>query len=284
MIASEHSTDGASSLSGRVAVVTGAGGDIGAATALRLAASGASVAAVDRKLELVQGVAAECESLSGAPALALEMDQTDLEAVQRGVGEVVERLGPVRVLFANAGYGQFAPFLETSARNWQRHVDVNLTGTFQVVQTIAQKMAEQRSGGSIVINASSGAHVYCDQLFSYCVTKAGLRMMAMGMAAELGTHRIRVNCVMPGVVETGMTAPMLEDPHHRDVLESETPVGRLGRSEDVADLVEFLASDRSGFINGAAIPIDGGQTIHGHPRWFRLDYRNEHSDDWSVPT
>ncbi len=274
--------DGA--FAGKVALVTGAGGDIGAATARRLAEGGAVVAVADRDASLVEGIAAECRERSGAAAVAMKMDQTDRDAVEAGVAAVAAEHGPVELLFANAGYGQFAPFIETSLRNWNRHVDVNLHGTFHVAQVVAQGLVAARRPGSIVINASSGAQVYSDQLFSYCTTKAALRMMAMGMAAELGCHRIRVNCVMPGVVETGMTNGMLEDARHRDVLERETPIGRLGDPDDVAAVVAFLLSDDAMFVNGGSIPIDGGQTLHGHPRWFRLDYRDEHEDNWSVPT
>jgi NAD(P)-dependent dehydrogenase (short-subunit alcohol dehydrogenase family) len=146
-------------------------------------------------------------------------------------------------------------------------------------------MVEARRGGSIVINASSGASQYSDLLGAYCATKAGLRMLATGLASELGNHRIRVNCVEPGVIETGMTGPMLSGENgaaHREILESDTPVGRLGTPEDVADLVLFLSSAKATFLTGVAVPIDGGQTIHGHPRWYRTDYRTDHEATWTV--
>jgi NAD(P)-dependent dehydrogenase (short-subunit alcohol dehydrogenase family) len=268
---------------GKVALVTGAAGQIGAATALRLADLGATVAVADRDPSSVEALAAECERRSEQSALAVGIDQIHRGEVDEGIELIRQRLGPIDLLFANAGYGQFMPFLEVSAKHWQRHVDVNLSGTFHVAQAAARSMVEHRRHGAIVLNASSGAHVYCDQLVAYCTTKAAVRMLAVGMAAELGTHRIRVNCVMPGVVETGMTSPNLSDARHRDVMESETPVGRLGTAEDIAGLVAFLLSEDAGYINGAAIPIDGGQTIHGYPRWFRLDYRRTHDDSWTIP-
>ena len=107
-------------------------------------------------------------------------------------------------------------------------------------------------------------------------------MLTIAMASELGSHRIRVNCVMPGVIESGMTDAMLADDRHRQWLLSETPVGRLGQPEDIASIVAFLLSEGSGFITGACVPIDGGQTIHGHPRWFGLDYRDEHTTEWKI--
>jgi 3-oxoacyl-[acyl-carrier protein] reductase len=87
---------------------------------------------------------------------------------------------------------------------------------------------------------------------------------------------------MPGVVETGMTAPMLQDPRHREVLLAETPVGRLGEPDDIAALVCFLASEEAGFVTGESVMIDGGETLHGHPRWYRTDYRDAHQDDWEI--
>jgi len=268
---------------GQVAVVTGAGGGIGAAAGLRLAAEGAHVALMDLRAPALEPVRAAIER-AGFRALTLEVNQTDRDQVEAGIAQVQSELGPITCLFANAGYGQFATFLETSIKNWARHIDVNLHGTFHMCQTVARAMVENKKGGSIVINTSSAATVECDHLTSYGASKAGARMLAMGMAAELGMHRIRVNAVLPGVIETPMTLGMLEDSRHRDVLEAETPVGRLGLPEDIANLVAFLLSDEAAFITGASVPIDGGQTLHGHPRWFRADYRKAFEEEWSIPT
>jgi len=269
---------------GRTVLITGAAGDIGQAAALRFAGEGASVAVFDRRQDLLSGTVEQCEAL-GAKVLALAVDQTKPEAIEQGVAEVTENLGVPAVLFANAGYGKFAKLLDQPATDWDRHVAVNLTGTFLLVQAVARRMVEGRAGGSIVINTSSGAVQYSDLLGAYCVTKAGLRMLTIGLASELGNYRIRVNAVMPGVIETGMTGPMLTGPNgmaHRAGLLSDTPVGRLGGPEDVANAVAFLASDEAAFITGDCILVDGGQTIHGHPRWYRSDYRAEMDADWQV--
>jgi NAD(P)-dependent dehydrogenase (short-subunit alcohol dehydrogenase family) len=266
---------------GTTALVTGAGGDIGAATALRMATEGAALVLFDRKDELLGDSVAACTD-AGAEVHAFGVDQTDRARVEEAVEQAWERTGRIDAVFANAGYGRFSPFLSISERDWHRHVDVNFSGTFHVCQSLARRMAEDRGGGSIVVNESSGAETHADQLAAYCATKAGLRMLVKGMAAELGTHRIRVNGVMPGVIETGMTAPMLADQRHRDVMLAETPAGRLGLAEDVAALVCFLSSTDAGYITGESVLIDGGQTIHGHPRWFRLDYREAHEERWEV--
>jgi NAD(P)-dependent dehydrogenase (short-subunit alcohol dehydrogenase family) len=267
---------------GKTALVTGAAGGIGAETARSFAREGARLLLLDHNPEPLAALADECRA-GGAPSvLALDVDQTDRSALAEAVEAGWSNCGRIDALFANAGYGQFSPFLSLTEKAWSRHVDVNLNGTFHVCQEVAKRMAADRGGGAIVINASSGAVVYADQLSAYCTTKAALRMLAIAMASELGVHRIRVNAVMPGVIETSMTAPMLADERQRQALMAETPVGRLGRPQDVADLVCFLASDQASYITGEAVMVDGGQTIHGYPRWFKLDYRHEFDEQWEI--
>lgn len=267
-------------------LVTGAAGDIGQELAVLVAAEGANVAVFDRLVEQLDETVGRCkEASSGGQVLALGVDQTDRTAVDEGVAAIVDTFGSIGGVFANAGYGKLAPFLEQPQREWDRHVAVNLTGTFNVCQSVARRMVDAREGGSIVINTSSGARQHTDLLSAYCTTKAGLAMLATGMASELGNHRIRVNCVMPGVIETGMTSPMLEGPDgeaHRDFLLSDTPAGRLGVPRDVAELAAFLLSDSASFITGASVPVDGGQTILGHPRWFSTDHRHAHESVWQA--
>ncbi|ORA26303.1 hypothetical protein BST13_32105 [Mycobacterium aquaticum] len=260
-------------------MVTGAGGDIGGATALRLAEEGASLILVDRKVELLDEIAQACRA-AGAQVWTSALDQSRHHEVADIVNGLAEQAGGLDALFANAGYGKFGKLLDSDMGSWDRHVSVNLNGTFAVTQAAAQVMAAAGRGGSIVINASSGASQWCDLLGAYCVTKAGLKMLATGLAAELGVYRIRVNAVMPGVVESGMTAPMLSEESLRRALLSETPTGKLGRPENVAATVAFLLSDEAEYINGHAVMIDGGQTIHGHPRWFQTDYTKEGQDEW----
>lgn len=269
------SSSDATRLAGRTAVVTGAAGDIGAAAARRLAAQGAEVVLADRDEEGLLGVA---EPLRRARAIVC--DQSDPEAVER----LFSGLDRVDVCFANAGYGRFAAFLDQDLESWRRHLDVNLTGTFLVCQAAARAMVRGGRGGSIVINASTAA-VHSTPLFgAYAASKAGVEMLARTMADELGPEGIRVNSVCPGVIETGMTGALLQqsDGAMRRLVERETPVGRVGRAEDVAAAVAFLAGEEAGFVSGATILVDGGQTLRGWPRWFRREPGPE--AEWRLVT
>jgi NAD(P)-dependent dehydrogenase (short-subunit alcohol dehydrogenase family) len=134
----------------------------------------------------------------------------------------------------------------------------------------------------MVLTASSGARVIANQLGAYCASKAAVVNLAKHMASELGNYRINVNAICPGVVESGMTGPMLSREEWRRMLKRETPVGRWGEPRDVAKLVAFLLSDDAGYINGEDIMIDGGSTLGGAPRWYSLDYTRANEVDWQA--
>lgn len=266
-------------MKGKHALVTGGARGLGRAAALELAARGADVAVADRKLEQAEETAAECRAL-GVGAVAVALDQADPDSAAACVAQSAGALGGVDLVFANAGTGKFKPFIDMTPQEWRLIMDVNLNGTFYVCQAAARQMIRQGTGGAMVLTASSGAQVLADQLSAYCTSKAGVVMMMKHMASELGSYRIRANAIMPGVVETGMTGPMLQEPRWRSMLLRETPVGRWGQAEDVAKLVAFLLSDDAGYINGESIMIDGGSTLHGFPRWYALDYSKVNQADW----
>ena len=136
---------------------------------------------------------------------------------------IVDKFGHVDLLFANAGTGKFAPLVDMQRKDWDTIIQVNLNGTFYICQAVARRMMERGRGGRVVLTASSGSLVVADQLGAYCTSKAAVMMMMKQFASELGGYRIAFNAVMPGVVATGMTEPMLERPEWRRMLERGTP-------------------------------------------------------------
>jgi 3-oxoacyl-[acyl-carrier protein] reductase len=268
-------------LAGKVALVTGGARGLGQSTAVELAACGAKVAVADRKLEAAQETAAACRE-KGVDAEAFGFDQASGESVEDCVARVVKHFGRIDGLFANAGTGRFSPLLDMPKKDFDLVLQVNLNGTFYVCQEVAKQMVRQGSGGKMVLTASSGARVIANQLGAYCASKAAVVSLAKHMASELGNYRINVNAICPGVVESGMTGPMLSREEWRRMLKRETPVGRWGEPRDVAKLVAFLLSDDAGYINGEDIMIDGGSTLGGAPRWYSLDYTRANEVDWQA--
>lgn len=258
--------------SGRVALVTGAAGDIGAATAAAFAARGAHLVVTDRRAEPLETVADALRE-AGGEVLAHACDQSEPEAVDGLFRTIHERFGRLDTVFINAGYGRYGALIDLPFEQWRRHVDVNLNGGFLISQGAARVMAAGGRGGAMVFNASTAAEYVCDLLGAYAASKAGVRLLAKSLASELGAHRIRVNLILPGVVETAMTSSLLDEAGVQDDVLRNTPVGRLGRPEDIAQAVIFLSSDASAYTTGAELLVDGGQTLHGYPRWFSADYR-----------
>ncbi len=260
-----------SALTGRTALITGAAGDIGAAAAAAFARAGAQVVITDRRTDVLETVAAGLRT-AGAEVLAYACDQTDPDAVAALFKAVQERFGRLDAAFVNAGYGRYGALIDIPYEQWRRHIDVNLNGGFLMAQGAARLMRDCGEGGAIVMNASTAATDICDMLGAYAASKSGVRMLAKSLASELGVWRIRVNLVLPGVIETAMTKSLIDDPAVRADALRNTPVGRLGKPEDIARMAVFLCSEDAGYVTGAEVLVDGGQTLHGYPRWFSADY------------
>jgi NAD(P)-dependent dehydrogenase (short-subunit alcohol dehydrogenase family) len=265
-------------LSGRVALVTGAASGIGAATARRLAAEGARVILADRDGD---GLASTSAAIVAPQRCTTAVfDQTDPETVRALFEEVGAHHERLDIAVLAAGYGRYGELLTVPVEMWQRHLDVNLTGTFLVLQAAAARMAACGNGGSIVVLGSTASSYPTDLFGAYAAAKAGMLMLARTAAAELGSHRIRVNTIMPGVIHTPMTDSILADDATHDLVSEATPLGRTGHPDDVAAAAAFLASDDAGYITGTSLLVDGGQTLHGFPRWFSTDYRIEGAPKW----
>ncbi|MEM0078768.1 MAG: SDR family NAD(P)-dependent oxidoreductase [Nitrososphaerota archaeon] len=244
-------------LQNRVAIVTGAGQGIGKAIALALAKEGAKVVVSDIT-DLIFDVAKEIEAL-GSEALPIKCDVTNPNDVNKMVKTTLEKFNRIDILVNNAGIYPFKPFIEMSEGEWDKVLNVNLKGVFNCTKAVVPKMVEQRYGKIINISSIAGAVVGFPQLAHYSASKAGIIGFTRALALELAPYGINVNAVAPGPIETPGTKIL-----GKETLESfikTIPLGRMGKPEDVANLVVFLASDDSSFITGQYIVCDGGYTL-----------------------
>jgi NAD(P)-dependent dehydrogenase (short-subunit alcohol dehydrogenase family) len=242
-------------LAGRTALVTGAAGGIGRGCAMGLAAAGADVALMGRTPEALEEVAGEVREL-GASAVCLPCDVTDAGAVEAAVA----KLEHVDVLVSSAGTNVPEPFVDVTPEHLDAVVDVNVKGTFVVSQAAVRTMIAGGRGGAIVHVSSQMGHVGAPNRTVYCMTKHAVEGLTKAMAVELAPHGIRVNAVGPTFVETPLTRPFFEKAEFRDWVLQRIPLGRLGRVEEVAAAVVFLASPAASLITGASLLLDGGWT------------------------
>jgi NAD(P)-dependent dehydrogenase (short-subunit alcohol dehydrogenase family) len=234
------------------ALVTGAGQGIGAAIAGAFAAAGYRVGVLDRDEDAARQTA---DGLEGAVALAADV------ADEASVLTALDRFGETPdVLVNNAGIVRFGPLSELAVGDWRAVVDVNLTGCFITARAVARDMFD--SGGGAIVNVTSMNGVAPGpNAGAYGSTKAAVALLTQQMALEWGPQGVRVNAVAPGLIDAGMSEPIYADPEVRQARESKVPLGRLGRAEDVARAVLFLASDDAAYVTGQNLLVDGGVTM-----------------------
>ncbi|CAN5724775.1 SDR family oxidoreductase [soil metagenome] len=244
-------------LAGRVCVVTGGGSGIGAGAARELAEHGAQVAVLDRDADSAAAVAAEIEH-AGGRSIGLTADVTDVNAITAAAQKVTELLGPCQVLVNNAALvGYAGPLMDTDLARWDRMFAVNVTGALICTRAFGRQMIDAGQGGSIVNVASICGHLPLAQGGVYSVGKAGLLMMTRMLSLELAAHRIRCNSVSPGLVRTPATEVAYGDEEVGEARRRMVPVGRVADAVDLANVIAFLASDRSGYVDGQDILVDG---------------------------
>src|SRR4051812_10952122 len=236
-----------SSLEGRAGIITGAAQGIGRALAGAFAEAGARVAVFD-----VKGAEAAASEIGG---LGLEVDITDPEAVEDAVARTEAEFGELHYLVNNAGVRHQASFLDHPLDEWQRTLDVNLTGTFICSQSAVRRM---EPGGRILIIASIAGVLGLKNRIAYSASKAGLVGMTKAMAFELGEQGICVNAIGPGVIETSLTASYFEDEAFAELIRSNVPLGRWGQPADLAGAAIFLCSPAAEYVNGQILCVDGG--------------------------
>jgi NAD(P)-dependent dehydrogenase (short-subunit alcohol dehydrogenase family) len=247
-------------LNGRVAFITGGASGIGRATALLFAREGAAVAVADLDEAGAAAVAREIEA-AGGRALAFACDVSRAEDCRRAVQAAVASFGCVDVLFNNAGIIRRADVLGTTEEEWDRVMAVNVKSILLMSKEVVPLMAA-RGGGSIVNTASGWGLVGGRNAVSYCASKGAVVNMTRAMALDHGPQGIRVNCICPGDTDTGMLrheARQLGAAEEAFLAEAaDRPLGRVGRPDEIAQAVLYLASDASSFVTGAALVVDGG--------------------------
>ncbi|HVJ75945.1 MAG TPA: glucose 1-dehydrogenase [Casimicrobiaceae bacterium] len=246
-------------LDGKVALVTGAFGGLGREFAHILARAGASVALAGRRVDEGRALAGTMRQ-AGATVTAVAMDVTDRASVDAALAEAAGSLGEIDVLVNNAGVAITRPFLDLTERDWANVLDVNLDGAFRVAQAVARRMRDAGRGGSIVNIASVLAERVAAQVAPYAASKAALVQLTRAMALELARHRIRVNALAPGYVETELNRDFFAT-EGGAALVKRIPQRRLGRVEDLEAPLLLLASDASAYITGATLAVDGGHAI-----------------------
>jgi len=236
-----------------VAIVTGAGSGIGAATARTLSARGDKVVCADVRLETAEQTASGLQD-----GLAVEVDVSSSDSCERMVDEAVKRFGDVTSIVTCAGIEKHGAGHEFAEEDFDRIIDVNLKGTWLSARSAVRAMIREAHGGTVVMTGPINSIVANPGASAYCASKGGVLMLGRTLALDWAPHGVRVNIVGPGVVNTPMSARSLADPEKRAKMMEKTPLGRPAPPEEIASVIAFLTSDASAFMTGAYVPVDGG--------------------------
>jgi 3-oxoacyl-[acyl-carrier protein] reductase len=246
-------------LSGRVAIVTGAGQGMGRAVAVALAARGAAVVVNDLNAASAEAVAAELRA-TGTAAVAVRADVVDAAAVRGMVEQAVARFGGVQILINNAGVLRPTRVAEIAEAEWDWVIGVNLKGTFLCSQAVLPAMKAAGWGRIVNFSSTAGKNVSTVGGAHYTAAKAGILGFTRHLAKEVAADGITVNAVCPGLIDTEMVRATIDEARTAAYARS-FPIARLGRPEEVAELVAFLASERAAYITGASLDINGGDLM-----------------------
>lgn len=248
------------SVRGKTAFVTGAFGDLGRHFAVTLARAGARVALAGRRLAEGEKLAKAIRDENGE-AVVVKLDVADPASVAGAIAQAAEALGPIKIVVNNAGVAVTKPALEWSDEDWRSVIDVNLTGAWRVAQAAARHMKEHGQGGSIINIASILGLRVAAQVPAYAASKAGLIHLTEALALELARHRIRVNALAPGYIETDINRAFFASEAGQTLIKR-VPQRRLGKPEHLDGPLLLLASDASEFMTGATLVVDGGHTVN----------------------
>lgn len=247
-------------LSGKVAIVTGGNAGIGEAIAKAFAREGASVVITGRRQGELDRVVNDIVKEQGK-AVAVVGSVTDEVHVQETVRQTLQQFGRLDILVNNAGIGEFGKRLhETDDATWAQILDVNLNGVFRMTRAALPQMLKQGTGA--IVNISSIASLIgLPTLSAYAASKGALDALTRALAVDYAKDGIRCNVVNPGLIDTPMAAPLMSNPEQLDPILAHYPIRRVGKPEEVASMVLYLASDEAAWVTGGTFPVDGGMTI-----------------------
>jgi NAD(P)-dependent dehydrogenase (short-subunit alcohol dehydrogenase family) len=243
-------------LKDKIAIVTGSGRGIGEGIAKALAKAGANVVVSDINLEDCERVAKEI-SVEGFQGIAIKCDVSKKEEVDNLVSKTIEKFSRLDILVNNAGIFPFKPFMEMTEADWDKVININLKSIFLTSQAAAKVMKE---GAKIVNISSIAAFVGFEGLTHYCASKGGINAMIRALALELSKKKINVNAVAPGAIDTPGARESSNEEAQKQTI-AMVPLARMGKPEDIANVVAFLASKKSDYITGQTLIVDGGWTL-----------------------
>lgn len=243
-------------LTGKTALVTGAGRGLGRSMALALAGAGADLVLAARTTSEIESAAVAIEAL-GRKALCATVDVTDEGQVAAMTAAALERFGHIDILVNNAGMNVRKPVLDIPLEEWDQVLTLNLRGYLLVSRSVGRHMVE-RGYGRVINITSILASIALPSQGPYASSKGAITQMSKVMALEWAPHNVTVNCIAPTYFETDLTRPLYQDPERKAFIESRTPMGRWGQPDELAGAVVFFASDSAGFITGQTLAIDGG--------------------------
>jgi NAD(P)-dependent dehydrogenase (short-subunit alcohol dehydrogenase family) len=250
-------------LSGKTAIVTGAGQGIGKAIAITLAKAGADIVAGELVKERIAGTLAEVEKLQ-RKALGVQFDVRDRGQVDNLVAEAMKKFGKIDIVVNNAGNDIVRDLVDMSDEEWDFQINVNLRGPFYMCRSALPHMIKAGNGGAIVNIASIAGYISYPKGAAYAAAKAGVMGMTRALASEVAKHKIRVNAVAPGAIDTPLLHEVLDamSVGQKTSLTGGAVLGRLGRPEEIADAVAFLSSDEASYITGDTMCVGGGLFMH----------------------
>jgi 3-oxoacyl-[acyl-carrier protein] reductase len=245
-------------LDSRVALVTGSARGIGRAICETLAYKGTEIIIADVNLEQAQETASQLGDMFHKEALAIEVDVSKIESVQAMVKKILDKFGKIDILVNNAGITRDGLIMRMKDDDWQKVIDINLTGSFNCTREVVKVMLKQRYGRIVNIASIIGLVGNVGQA-NYAASKAGIIGLTKSVAKEIASRGITVNAIAPGFIETDMTKVLA--PEVREKLLSNIPIGRLGSPYDVANVTAFLVSDAASYITGQVMVVDGGMVM-----------------------